>query len=46
MSYRRYYWKKFLEQLEIAVIILWKGVIRNQGHHSEWDKTWFFGNKK
>jgi hypothetical protein len=46
MNYRQYYWKKFKAQFEITWLILWHGVIRNEGHHSKWGKGWFYGKKK
>lgn len=46
MAYREYYWKKFKDQFWLACKILWHGVILNQGHHSNWGKTWFFKRNK
>ena len=38
MSYRDYYWRKTKEQLNICWILFWNGVVRNKGHHSDWNK--------
>jgi hypothetical protein len=46
MTYRKYYWGQFKEQLELTWLILWHGVIRNEGRHTNWGKGWFYGNKK
>jgi hypothetical protein len=36
MTYRKYYWKEFKSQMNVAFILLWHGVICNRGHHSSW----------
>lgn len=38
MTYRQYYWKKAKEQAYYTWYVLWNGVIRNKGHHSQWRK--------
>lgn len=45
-GYRSYYWKKTREQLSLCWTLFWNGVVCNKGHHSEWNKTWFFKHKK
>lgn len=46
MTYRKKYWKDFKHQLWLAFYVLWHGVIRDEGHHSQWGKTWFFMRDK
>ncbi len=46
MTYRQKYWKDFKNQLWLCFKILWHGVIRDEGHHSNWGKTWFFKRDK
>lgn len=37
-SYRQYYFDQAVKQLNMALTILWNGVIMNKGHHSHWNK--------
>lgn len=46
MSYRKYYWNKFKEQLYYTWYVLWNGVICNKGHHSSWGRSWFFKHER
>lgn len=46
MTYRKYYWQKTKEQVNICWILFWNGVVMNRGHHSKWTKGWFWSKQK
>lgn len=39
MTYRKYYWTNAKRQIEVALEMIWFGVILNRGHHSTWKRN-------